>query len=545
MPLKEFESILESVLQKNDDEGAQELLIHRMATDRELYSVLFFPHYCEIEFNQFHLDLFKRFKFGERKVRRVSAAPRGAAKSTHETLIGPLHDTCYGTENFVLVVSSTDILANAKLKDIRAEVTSNTDLQDWFGIRFTTKKVAESNFTIVSDYGETYFAARGKGSQVRGIRYKQHRPSKIIFDDFESSDEVANETLRKKTESVYHEEFGKTGNQFTNIEFVGTVLHKDSLLKNLLKNPSYDGALYKAVISWSENEDLWNKWRDIYRNIDNKNRLADALAFYHQNQTAMLKGTKVLWPEKETYYDHMVDMEEIGKRSFFKEKQNDPIGSDQNLFEKIHWYREEEKGIRLESNNELIYWERLKHTCAGAIDPATGQSRKKKGTSGDWACILSGYQDPKGRLLVHHDFTKRISPTKQISSIFDLNEQFNYYRFAVETNLYRNLLLPNIVAERKRLEKERAAKGDHRIIQIPFYDVEQTENKQERIFRLEPKVNHGWIVLNRALSNDFITMLEDFPNNDHDDGPDCLEILWNTVNNVYKPSAMSMDNMGV
>lgn len=539
MPSFEFRSTLEKVLEKDDYEGAQQLLIHRMATDVELFAILFFPHYCEMEFNQFHLDMFKAFKFRERKIRRGRAAPRGSAKSTIATLIRPLHDACYGSETFILFVSSTDILANAKLKDIRAEVLTNTDLQDWFGVRFPTKKVAESEFTIITDIGETHVAARGKGSQVRGIRWKQHRPSKLIFDDFESSDEIANETLRKKTEAVYHEEFGKTGNQFTNIEFVGTVLHKDALLPNLLKNAAYDGALYKAVISWSKNEELWESWRKIYRNIDNPNRLVDSLAFYHQNKVAMLDGTKVLWPEKESYYDHMLDMEEIGRRAFFKEKQNDPLGTDDPVFEKIHWYVEEPGGLRLESNGALIAWERLKYSCAGALDPSTGQNKPKQGKKGDWSVQLTGFQDPMGRLLVHHDITSRMSPTKQIESIFDSNEKYNYNKFAVETNLFRNLLLPNIVLERKRREKESG-----KIIKIPFYDVIQTENKHERIFRLEPKVNHGMIVLNRALSQDFKRMLEDFPNNDHDDGPDALEILWNTVNGVYKSSGLAIDNMG-
>ncbi len=530
---------MQNVLDKGDDDEAEVLLYHRMATDMELYSVLFFPHYCEIEFNPFHLDLFSRFKFRERKVRRASGAPRGSAKSTHATLIRPIHDACYGSEKFILFVSSTDILANAKLKDIRAEVQTNTDLQAWYGVRFPTKKVAESEFTIITDLGETHYASRGKGAQVRGIRWKQHRPSKIIFDDFESSEEIANESLRRKTEAVYHEEFGKTGNQFTNIEFVGTVLHKDALLPALLKNPQYDSALYRAIISWSVNENLWEDWRKVIRNIDNANRLTDALAFFEKNKAKMLEGTKVLWPEKESYYDHMLDMEEIGRRAFFKEKQNDPLGTDDPVFERIHWYREEEKGLRLESNNELIPWERLKHSACGALDPSTGQNKPKQGKKGDWSVHLTGFNDPKGRLLVHHDLTTRNSPTKQIQAIFDLHQKWNYSRFAVETNLYRNLLMPNIIAERNRIEKE-----TKKLIKIPFYDVVQTENKHERIFRLEPKVNHGWIVLNRALSQDFIRMLEDFPNNDHDDGPDALEILWNTVNGVYKASGLSMDNMG-
>jgi len=493
-----------------------------------------------MEFSQFHLDIFKRPRFRERKIRRLWIAPRGNAKSTFETLIYPIHDACYATEAFILFVSSTELLANKKLKDIRAEVLSNSLLQDWYGIHFKTKKVGDSEFTVYSHAGETHFAAAGKGSQVRGIRYRQHRPSKIIFDDFETSEEVANEALRKKTEAIYHEEFGKTGNENTNIVFVGTVLHKDALAPTLLKNAAYDGNLYRAVISWSAREDLWEQWRKIYRDLENPDRLNKARAFYEMNRDEMLRGTKVLWPEKKDYYGLMVEMEEIGKRAFFKEMQNDPMSADQVIFENIHWYREEEKGLRLRSNNSLVPWELLRTNAGGSLDPSTGAKKAQKGALGDFTCMLAGYHGPGNRIFVHWDYTKKVAPTKYIEAIFDAHERFNFMKFAAETNLYRNLLMPNIFAEKKRREEKSGKK-----ITIPFYDVIQTENKHERIHRLEPKVNHGIIVFNEALSTDFKRMLEDYPHHPHDDGPDALEILYNTFMGVYRVAGLSLESMSV
>lgn len=537
MSSSEFLYIYEKALRKNDEEGAELLLWARCATDIELFSATYFAHYCEKPFNRFHLDLFKSFKYGERKVRRVRAAPRGSAKSTIATLIKPIHDVCYGLEKFILFVSSTEPLACKKLKDIRAEIENNYDLRRAYGVRFPNKNPSETEFTIISNADECHYVALGKGSQVRGIRYKQHRPSKIVFDDFEVSEEANNERLRKKTEDIFLEEFGKTGNTQTNIEFVGTVLHKEALLPKLLKKPSYDGKLYKAVISWSSREDLWNKWREIYNNIDNPNRVIDSDAYYEQNREAMLEGSEVLWPENEDYLAHMKDLVEIGRRAFMKEKQNSPLGTDEPVFEKIHFYREVAEGFQLESG-PLVKWSELE--CIGAIDPSTGQTKPKKGKLGDWTVILTGYKDLKGRVFVHHDFTKRVPPTKFIEETFNLHEKFKYQKFAVETNLYRNLLLPNMVEERKRREQ---ATG--KLLKIPFYDVVQTENKHERIFRLEPKVSHGWMVFNRALSNEFMLQLEDFPHAENDDAPDCLEILWSLANNRYKAAGVSIDAMSI
>lgn len=528
-------------------EEAETVLIHRCATDLKLFAEIHFPHYCKRDFNEFHQDICRRFKFRERNYRQATAAPRGSAKSTWKTLIIPCHDICYGSEKFIVILSSTTPLANKKLKDIRQEVQANKSLAAMYGTRFPKKKVGESEFKCFSNYGSTYFAAIGRGSELRGIRINEDRPTKIISDDVEHSDEVYNERVRKKTEDWYFEDVTKAGDEpvngqgGTNFDFVGTVLHRDSLLSKLMKNPRYESKLYKAIISWSEREDLWNKWREIYRDLNNPNRLVEAQEYFEKNSLELLRGTKVMWPEKESYLAHMIDMEEIGRRAFMKEKQNDPQGEEGLVFEKFHFYKQiDEFTFEMEETGQRFDLRQME--CVGAMDPSTGKVPAKEGKLGDFTVSGVGYLHRSGRLFVHYDYTKRVSPTKYIQEIFDSYERFKFEKYAVETNLYRNLLLPNILDEKKRRQKARAANtGDESEIQISFYDVEQTENKRERITRLEPKVNHGYMVFNRALSQEFMNMFYNFPNVDaNDDAPDMCEILWNLAHNRYKPSALNL-----
>lgn len=526
-------------MKKTDALAAKAFLRVRCADDLALFSVLFFPHYCRSSFNDFHRDTFAETRLGERSVRRVRAAPRGYAKSTIKALIKPIHDVCYGVEDFIVVISNTQDQANGKLKDIRTEILTNDFLVSTYGIQFPKRTPGETAYEILCGRHACRFEAYGAGVEIRGIRYGAKRPTKIISDDSEHSEEVHNEEIRNKYEDWFFQVVSNIGTPETNIEFIGTVLHPQSLLMKLMKNPAYDAKIYKAVISWSEREDLWQKWRELYMNIDNGNRGTEAEHFFEQNKSEMLRGTKVLWPERESYLYLMKEMVEKGKRNFMKEKQNEPIITGEPLFEKIHWYRETDKGVLIESSNTEIEWKYLKHTAMGAMDPATGQTKAKKGKSGDYACILTGFQDTKGRLLVHHDWTKRAAPTKQISEIFDLHDRFKYQRFAVETNLYRNLMVPNIAAEKKRRELE-----SKKEIQIAFYDVEQTDNKDKRIHTLEPKLTHGWILLNRALSQEFVGMIESYPKSDHDDGPDTLEMLWGLSNGRYQTKTVQMDVMG-
>lgn len=533
-------------LRNESETAAEDFFYWRCATDLELFAVTFFPHYCLHPFNAFHRDDFASIGYRERAVRRVRAAPRGYAKSTLKALIKPIHDVCYGIENFIVLVSNTTSQANGKLRDIRTEVLTNADLIDAYGIHFPRKNPGESAYEIHCNGHETKFEAYGAGVEIRGIRFKEHRPTKIVLDDTEHSEEVFNEELRTKYENWYFQVISNIGNENTNIEFIGTVLHHESLLMHLLQNPAYDGKLYKAVISWSEREDLWNEWRKIYTNLDNPKRLQESDFYYQQNETELLKGVSVLWPEKEPYLWLMKEMVEKGKRNFMKEKQNEPITVEDALFDQIHWYHEVETGLLVESSGVIIPWDYLKYMGYGVIDPATGQTKAKKGKGGDYSVILSGYQDSKGRLLVHHDYTKKVAPTKYIGEIFELHERFNYNKFGVETNLYRNLLLPNILDEKKRREKERQDQklADHKI-KLTFYDIESVENKEKRIYTLEPKVTHGYILFNRALSKTFMGMVEAFPKGDHDDGPDALEMLWSLVQGKFKAVALpSVDTVG-
>ena len=532
----ELLSLLEEEKENEDPEHRAALAAIVRASCREnleLFATIFFPHYCVHEFNEFHRDVFNYYSTNQRAARYVRSAPRGYAKSTLTALIKPIHDACYGFEKFIIIASNGQSQANGKLKDIRNEVLTNSGLFGVYGLRFPRKSISATEFTIICGDYQTSFKAVGSGVQVRGIRVNESRPSKIVCDDVEHSEEVENEEIRAKYEAWFFEDICKVGDEKTNIEFIGTILHKESLLNKLLDNPSYDSMRYKAVISWSNREDLWQKWRLLYSNLDDKNRKATALAFYEQNKEEMLKGVQVLWPEKEPYYNLMVELIEQGRRAFMKEKQGEPMASDSRVFEHFRWYREVEQGLLVEATDKIIPWEEVRQAAYGVIDPATG--KKKAKAKGDFTCILSGFRDSKGRVLVHEDWTRREPPATWMRQIFDRHDHFQYQKFGVEENLYQEMLIPNLADERKRRE-ERGG----RIIKLPFYGITQTTNKVERITAIEPKVTHGWILLNRNLSQEFKSQLENFPGQ-HDDCPDALEMLWNLVNNRYKPSALSID----
>jgi hypothetical protein len=548
----EFLKLFQEFSAQGKKRETKRLVWLRCATDKEFFARYYFAHYCQLAFNELHHDQFSCSEFAERSMRRARAAPRGYAKSTIEALIEPIHDVVYGLESFIVIFSETQDQANQKLKDIRSEVLTNFRLIGDYGIRFPGRAPGETSFVISCGSHSCRFESYGSGTEVRGIRFGADRPSKVIVDDGENSTEVLNEALRAKKEDWFFQVVSKIGDTKTNIKVIGTILHTESLLAKLIVNPAYDGRIFKAVISWSSRQDLWEKWQKIYTNLDDADRVEKSQAFYDANEAEMLRDTKVLWPEKESYLYLMKEMIETGRRAFFKEKQNEPIGGDSVLFEKIHWYHETDKGFLIESTNTLIPWEKLKDkegrwlSAYGSLDPATGQTKASANRLGDYSSLVTGMalsipgREYKLRLFVHADQTKRTGPSKWIRSMFDHNEVYDYEKFAIETNLYRDLLLPNVEAERKVFEKEIKKE-----VRLPIYDVVNIDNKEKRIHTLEPKVTHAWILFNRALSHTAMGQLQSFPTpSGHDDFPDALEMLWGLVNNRFKPGGLAISTGG-
>jgi predicted phage terminase large subunit-like protein len=530
----DYFEFLQQLIQQECYEEFFEAIYYRCAEDIEIFAVCFFPHYCKFPFNVFHFDTFRNYEFGERGIRRADAAPRGFAKSTIKVLIKPIHDHCYKLEKFIVILSYNEAQSAQKLKDISSEFLTNEALRTVYGRFLQGRKVNATDFVASNGDHSCRFLALGSGTEMRGIRYRDARPSKIILDDIEHSTEVENELLRDKVEAWYMDVVSKIGDEETNIEIVGTILHERSLLKTLINNPRYSSREYKAIISWADRRDLWDQWTAIYVNLDDDNRLDNAKEFYLKNEEEMMKGVEVLWPEKEPYYRLQEEIIETGIRSFMKEKQNSPMSDEEKIFtpESIWWYKEVEHGFLIEKTNVLIPWQAL--TAVGSIDPSTGQRKPTANKKPDFTCIPAGYMDMKKRLFVDSDFTKRVPPSEFIKKIFELNEQYQFYKFAVETNLFRNLLLDNIRSERDRRKAHN----------IKWADVELHENKEKRIYSLEPKVFHGHILFNRdKISTEFMNQLYDFPKAVHDDCPDALEMLWGLVQNKYKIGALNSSPM--
>ena len=211
--------------------------------------------------------------------------------------------------------------------------------------------------------------AIGSGKKIRGRRHKQWRPDLIVCDDLENDENVNTPEQRKKLRDWFYKAVSKAGDTYTDIVYIGTLLHFDALLANVAKNPSYKSVRYQGVISFATNGELWDAWESIFTDLSNDNRQEDALEFFQANREAMLEGTAVLWEEKLSYYDLMVIRISEGEASFNSEIQNDPIDPENCTFQEewFDFWDDEGKAQPDFSDPKFLF--------VGANDPSLGKNK--------------------------------------------------------------------------------------------------------------------------------------------------------------------------
>lgn len=488
------------------------------AIDMEFFGRAYFPHYFSRPSPEFHRELDAIWQQGVLKgryplspadirtisrlpgVRRAVAAPRGHAKSTNLTFKGTMHSTLYGYKHYPIIISDSSEQAEGFLDNIRVEFEENTAILEDFGP--LAGSVWRSNVLVTKS--SIKIEAIGSGKKIRGRKHRNWRPDLIILDDVENDENVRTPEQRGKLKDWFDKAVSKCGDDYTDIIYIGTLLHYDSLLARTLKNPAYRSIKYKAVVSFSKADDLWRQWESIFTDLDNDSRAEDALAFFQEHRAAMLAGTQVLWEEKLSYYDLMVMRVSEGEASFNSEEQNEPINPDDCLFmeEWFDYYNEAEADF---CDPAFDFF--------GFIDPSLGKTKRS-----DFSAIVTlARHRASGYMYVMDADIERRHPDRIIADVLAkerwLRSSFGhgYRKLGAETNQFQWFL-------KEELAKASAKAG----LYLPIEEVQQTSDKVMRIQTLQPDVKNKYIKFNRRHKR-LLEQLTQFPMGAHDDGPDALE----------------------
>lgn len=452
----------------------------------------YLPHYVRGEHSLFHQHIFARVPeilASKKGVRDLFVAPRGSSKSTHLSLGFGLYCVVLGLKRYVLEVCDVYSQAALLIEAIKAELTTNPRLQYDFPDVCGEGRVWREGEIVTRN--NIRVEGLGAGQKIRGRRHGPHRPDLMFFDDLENDEAVRSPDQRKKLENWVNRAALKVGppDGSMDVVWVGTVLHFDAVLVRAAKSPVWHVTEFQAIVQWPDRMDLWDRFEEVYQNEDEP----AALAFYEANKTAMDAGAVVNWPGVQPLIFLMLERA-ASHDAFQTEYQNKPISEGNPFGKLVYW------NVKVQN---LIYF--------GAVDPSLGKAAKGRDPS---AILIGGYDRLTGKMDVMEASIRKRLPDIIVSDTIALQREYRCMLWFVESVQFQEFLRTTLMTE--------AAKVGVGISAVP---INPFADKMLRIERLQPPIAAGLIRFSPAHQT-LIDQLQQWPNADHDDGPDCLDMLW-------------------
>ncbi len=504
-------------------------------------------------FNRFHRSVLQRPKVASRDRKgvnafRATAAPRGIAKTT--LAIGDIvHDVVYGLEEYIIIVSAETRLARKitgnLLRIFKAKVGPLAELYGPFEV---AGGVDEFRVTLPTEEGPRVVGvlARSFGTQIRGANEDGVRPTRIVIDDGERPDRVRNADIRRAQQDFLDEDIIRAGaiDGGLIVDFNGTVLHPDSVLANAIRNPTWEGTLWKACESWPERMDLWVQCGAIYTNLaagkmQTRRRLA--WEFYQQHRLEMDRGARMLDDVAMPLFRFMEAIWSQGMSSVLKELQNEPRAPGSTLFDSTQFKRARIDGKTLVTAEGRIVALSELRVCL-RLDPIpgdelTGFADDDRGAGGsDYAAVVALGRDGLGYGFVLDCVLKRMRDSEQIAVMWAMAEKWKATRGTIESNGFQRLF------GREFRRQQAWRKHEGQFWQIAVDDDTSTVPKNDRLASLEGPISAGWLQFCDHLPPLLFRQFDEVPGGDHDDGPDAVEGAWR--NSTIGGVAMSPTPIG-
>jgi predicted phage terminase large subunit-like protein len=497
----------------------------RLPDDPELFALLTLPGHCRHPFAPVHRLVFDwhrrmgRDDLSSRAgLRFALAAPRGAAKSTLVSLILLLHDVVFHRERYIVLLSATERQARQRLRAIRAELDSPS-VRPWIG-----SGIEVTGTTRSLRIGGVQIDVAGAGCELRGLNVDGWRPTKIVLDDAEPSRCADSPTARGRLLDWFAEVVEYLGDRYTHIVAIGTILHEKSLLASLLGRADFVSHRARSIITHAEGStEAWTQWRRLLLDLSDPDRRQHAREFHQAHRADMDAGSEVLWPDKEDYEELMAQLTLQGRRAFAQEKQNEPMGPEEALFDPEQILRGFWRGsvleIRLGAGDQATLLRSIPNAAksgqrVGFLDSALGKGGQRG--SGDFAALAVVLELPDGTMLVERLEARRIPPSQQVGRLYDLHALAPFVEVGVEGTGFQELLLLPIEEERRR--RRAARQRDDLAVRA----IRPTRSKAARIASLEPLLSAGRLVLAEGLDEELWDELRTWPRCRHDDALDAL-----------------------
>ncbi len=456
------------------------------------FARFFFPEAFEENSPSFHLDLFGFYASGQHF---GIAAPRGHAKTTVSS-VEVIYRIVNNLTHYTLVVSDTYSQARDIVDNIKSELEDNEMLRWVYGDLTSDWHWTSGSFTtkVVGDWGGCRVTARGSNMKVRGLKYRHWRPDFAIGDDLENDEMVDNPERRAKLLNWIKKALMPALNRkHRQVAIVGTVLHSDSLLQNILdKKPGFGGWLNRhyMALSVDENGIEQSLWPSMF-------------------PVAKLKAMR----------DDPNDPDYMGPNVFSQEMQNKPVDDAARVFKREWVYGTSERPNTYSLTAKETQW-RLEHaepkykdsswlkenikTVYMAVDPAISE----KETADYFAIVVIGV-DANGEIWILDVWRQRTSDIDvQVAKIIEIAQKWSPDKIKVEAVAYQAGLA-------RAVSKAAAAAHAH----LPVFPVTPDKDKFRRAIIHSANFAGNLVHIRTdhefydAFANEFLS----FPKGEHDD----------------------------
>lgn len=404
--------------------------------------------------------------------RILAIMPRGISKTTLVNASN-IYDSYYHEVDFLVYLSEAATHAEMQLENVKREIESNSMLIEVFGQKKPERTDSEK---WREDFAETtdgfVIAAKGRGSQVRGLNHKGKRPKKIVIDDVEDAESVKNDVQRKKALSWLKADVEPALPQIVTNESeegiivaTGTILSAEAMLVSLMNDPEWVTVRFGAMDP--DGDPLWDHYmtRDEYDRKKRSFARLGKLAEFNREYASTTKMDKdqAKFPLDLVRYQIMV--------------------------------RADFEGVAL------------------VMDPAIGQKKDSDYCAYGVTGITS-----KGQIHVLECHMERgMLPDAQIDKYFELNGVWRPTKRGIEAVAYQKSLIHLVRAEQFKRSQTWGAVAYFEVIPILHGNTAKIP-RVEGV--LSPRWTAGYVTLQRRFP-ELEVQLGDWPNGKKD-GPDVI-----------------------
>jgi hypothetical protein len=441
------------------------LLMSQCVQSTKVSSKIIFPDRFYLPFSSLHNKIFEILD-DDSIQQAVIVAPRGFGKTSTVNMSFPAKKILFQEKKFIVPISCTATQAMMQGENLKRELVSNRMINGLFG---PMKSDTFSKEMWVTASG-TAVMPRGAGQQVRGILFGDSRPDLIIVDDLEDAESVKSEEQRQKTKEWFFADVMNSINRSRKdwkIIVIGTLLHEDSLLANLMDDPG---------------------WHHVHLSLCDEN--------FHSNWPDFMTDAQV--KELADSYRRMSLLD-----AFFREYMGMPQSKEDAKFKQEYFKYYDE-------TDEEFTKRKKKLEGIVILDPA----KTTKKTSDDTAIIGFGVDSEAPAIYVRDIERGQFHPEEQYTKCFDMADRLGARVIGIEvTSLNEFITYP--------LRNEM-------IRQRRYYDIVELKaraSKEERIEALIPFYRLGFVKHNKSNCNVLESQLLSFPRSKKDDVMDAVAYI--------------------